>query len=489
MRILIPLLLVFSAQAVEISEKMLVELAKKDVPGIEEIESRMLQSKLNYQQILDNKTGASAYGGYNHTSTKERAIIPFIPIYSPINQYKAGLVKPTRYGVSADVSASVDQRSGKSAQNSFKDIHTTIYALTFNIDLWKDLFGSLTRKEIENAKLSFESAKIQKEIEGKTFELAVRRLYWAIVANNEKLKISKRLYEQSKTQLSDALKRAKASIADAGEVARYKAQAAQRKGTMLFYEYERENLGKQLKDLIPHLQIGSVELAPYDLDKTLGDVLQCAAVIQVQKEPPMGYTKYDEVTKLLRRVQTNQLSIDSKYDDVDLSLSTTFKTTGLGSSSPDSTNYEGSYSDSIDDLNDNDRSGFEAGLMLTIPIGKKLNGAEETKKAYNKKRLSAEIRNANSNIITTHKQIKESVKLLSQVIEAQKINNKELAVRVREINKQYRQARVSLNTVIQDQDSLANSELSIVDTQLQVLYTLFDYFAVFTETPCGFNRI
>ncbi len=133
--------------------------------------------------------------------------------------------------MSADLSASVDQRSGSSDVQTFKDIHTTIYALTLNFDLWKDLFGKLTQKKLENAKVAMESANLQQKIEKKAFEVTVRRLYWGLVANNEKIKISKQLLGASRVQAKDAAKRQKASIADPGEVARYNAQVAQRNGS------------------------------------------------------------------------------------------------------------------------------------------------------------------------------------------------------------------------------------------------------------------
>lgn len=485
---LTPLLFVLHGHAIEITEKNLVLFARKDVPSLDEIDSRMLESRANYQKALDG-LGTEAYGAYNHQTTKERAINPFFPIYSPINQYKAGVKKATRYGVSADLSASVDQRSGSSDVQTFKDIHTTIYALTLNFDLWKDLFGKLTQKKLENAKVAMESAKVQQKIERKAFEVAVRRLYWGLVANNEKIEISKKLLAASKAQANDAARRQKASIADPGEVARYKAQVAQRNGALLYFKYEREQLLKSLKDLLPTLAGKPLKLGKYDLDQTLNNVVQCAAVINTQKDVPYKFTQYDEVAELLRTVQSNQKSIDQTYDDIDVSFSATYKQTGLGSDKVNDDFYEGSYDASLDDIRNNDRSGFEAGLFVNIPIGKKVSDTEEVIEKYNEKRLAAEIKNTETNVATTHRQISDSVKILNDVIKAQKQNNLQLGIRVREMRKQYRQARISVNALIQDEDDLANSSLSLVDTQLSVLNTLFDYFAVFTETPCSFNRI
>lgn len=488
MRILLLLFLSFNLYSLEITEENLLALASKDVPALDEIESRLLLSESNYKRELDDQTGSSAYAGYNHLNTKERAIIPFIPIYSPVNQYHAGIKKPTQYGVSADLYTTVDQRSGASSSQSFKDIHTTIYALRLNFDLWKDVFGKLTRKKIENARISYKSAKLQKEIELKSFKVAVRRLYWTLVANNEKIKLSQTLLEASQKQAKDAKKREQASIADPGEVARYQAQVAQRRGTLLYLKYEKEILLKKLTDLVPKLKGQDVSLGAYNLDQMLGEVLQCAALIEGQKSAPLDFTRYDEVSSLLQEIQFNQKKIDKTYNDVDLKLATTFKQTGLGSDEVNG-DYIGSYDKSLEDMRDNDRSGFEAALTLTIPIGKKVNGTEDVIKEYNRKRLRANIENTNTNITSTHMQIAKSVILLRDVIKEQELNNQQLLIRVKEMRKQYGQARISVNALIQDEDSLASGALSLVDTQLSVLNTLFDYFAVFTETPCSFNRI
>lgn len=94
------LLLAINAYAIEITEESLLEYAKKSSPNLDEIESKLLKAQSDYAQVMDG-LGTSVYTGYNHTSTQERAVNPFFPIYSPINQYQAGVIKPTKYGVKA----------------------------------------------------------------------------------------------------------------------------------------------------------------------------------------------------------------------------------------------------------------------------------------------------------------------------------------------------------------------------------------------------
>jgi len=57
------------------------------------------------------------------------------------------------------------------------------------------------------------------------------------------------------------------------------------------------------------------------------------------------------------------------------------------------------------------------------------------------------------------------------------------------MKKKYRQGRISVSELVNDQNSLFNSELSTINTELMVIEILLDYFAIFPETQCAFNMI
>ena len=472
---------------VQISEESLLEIAKnEDTPQLDEIKAALLSAKAQEGEA-DDVLGTEVYAGYNHARTKEKGLITFMPVFSPITQYQVGVRKNFKYGLQGNVYTSIDQRSKE--DNSYKDLTTATYALELNLDLWKDLFGRLTRRKLENATIMTKQAKLQADVNEKVFKIGLRRVYWSLVANNQKLKISKDLYQTALKQAKDARKRKSNSIADRSEVARYESQVASRKGSMLYLEYERENILKQLRAMLPSLSGKSVELGNYSLNKTVFEVLECTALIDKIGGVPYQYTQYDELAKLLKQVQVNQEVIDESHDDIDLKLATQFRKTGVGSEQITTNEYEGSLSDAMDDMNDNDRSGYSYGLQLTIPIGKKLNDTSDVKKEYNRRKLQANIVNMENNLVATHEQISKSIKVLGEVIKTQKENSKHLSVRLSEMKKKYNQARIPEYVLIQDQDALLSSDLSIVDTQLAILNTLLDYFVVFSETPCSFNRI
>ena len=473
--------------SITIDENSLLEISKNSsVPQLEQIRAAMLEAKSKSGEAND-ALGVEAYGAYNRVRTKEKAIIAQIPIFSPITQYQVGIRKSFKYGLQANIYTTVDNRGTEN--NGYENIYTTTHALELNLDLWKDAFGRVTRRKLDNVELVTKQSKIQADINEKVFRVTLRRIYWSLVANQEKTNISKNLYKTALKQAKDARRRKANSIADASEVARYESQVAARNGSFLLLGFERENILKQLRTMLPDLSTKEITLGKYSLNETLFEVLACTALIDKTKGVPYKYTQFDELTNMLKNVQLNQEKIDNSYDSIDLKLSATFKKTGVSSNKNTDGTFSGSYSDSLDDMNNNNREGTSAGLMLTIPLGKKFSDTTAVKTEYNKKRMKANIANVETNLVATHKQISKTIRILSDVIKAQKVNSKQLSIRLKEMNKKYSQARIPVYALVQDQDQLLSSDLSIVDTQLAILNTLLDYFVVFSDTPCAFNKI
>ncbi len=489
--ILSGLLLVSSAYASEVAltEDMVTKLSLESNPNLNQIEATFLDSKVRAEEMAD-KFGFEAYGGYNNIQTKERATIPIIPVFKTINQYQVGVKKYTKYGVVLDVNTSVDNRSGDSSITTFKDVVTTKYEFGVQMDLWRDFMGRMTRSQFDNLQDLKKKDELQAEISKSAFLTNTRKLYWNLVANQEKLEITERLAQKANAQAEDARRRRRDSVADRAEVARFESLVHQRKGALIKLRYEREMLLKSLRETFPELNGKEVKLAKYNPDKTLFDILACTSKINEEADVPFNSTSYDEVISLLRNVQKRQGKIDNTYDDIDVKFDLKLRQVGVASDSDDNgSTYEGSYSESIDDINDNDRSGMEAGIMVSIPFGEDRAKTRSVKEAYTERSFSANIDAMESKVRSTHQQTKQTVKLLSELMKEQRANSKQLAIRVSEMKKKYAQARIPEYALIQDEDSLLQSDLGVVDIQLMVVETMLDYFGVFHNYPCAFNRV
>ena len=438
---------------------------------------------------MEDRFGYEAYSSYTHANTKEKATNSFQPVFNNVNQYKLGVKKYTKYGVVLDLSSSVDQSSGQTLSGAdYKDLHTSTHALGIQMDLWKDFMGSVTRANFSNVSDIQKKDQLQADISRSVLTNNVRKLYWAIVANNQKTLITQNLYTAANKQAADARKRKANSISDKAEVARFESLVHQRKGQLLLLEFEKEALYKNLRDLFPELNGKKLVLGEYNLGRSTFELLECTQKIDQMNDVPYNYTKYDEIVSLLKSVQTRQKKVDQKYDDIDLKLNLSLKQVGVSSNSDDNTNYYGDYQESVDDISDNDRSAMSASLLLTIPFGEDRKGTAAVKEAYTDKQFDASISQISSNVKSTHEQISKSVKILSQIIQEQRSNSKQLAIRVKEMKKKYSQARIPEYALIQDEDSLLQSDISVVDTQLQIVNTVLDYTSVFNTLPCAFNR-
>lgn len=493
MKLIIFFLLSFSAQAqdsVALTEEMITKISQESNPNLNQIEATFLDSKIKAEELKD-KFGFEAYGGYNNIQTREKALVPFIPIYNQINQYQVGVKKYTKYGVVLDLNTQVDTRSGGSAGANaldFQDVTTTIHEFGVQMDLWKDFMGRISKSQFNNLQDLKKKDEYQSEISKGVFVTNMRKLYWNIVANQEKIKITENLTKKAEQQARDARRRKANSVADKAEVARFESLVHQRRGSLIRLKYEREMYLKNLRESFPQFNGKKIILGKYNADKTLFDILACSAQINKETSVPYNSTSYDEVINLLRNVQSRQGEVDDTYDDIDLKLDLRLRQVGVASDSENNVLYEGSYQDSLEDINDNDRSAMSAGLMLTIPFGEDRTGTTEVKKAYTEKSFAANIDQMDARVKATHQQIQKTVQLLSELMKEQKANSKQLAIRVKEMKRKYTQARIPEYALIQDEDSLLQSDLGVVDIQLLVVSTILDYFTVFHNYPCAFNR-
>ncbi|TNF24678.1 MAG: TolC family protein, partial [Deltaproteobacteria bacterium] len=356
---------------------------------------------------------------------------------------------------------------------------TTGISAELAMDLHKDFLGRITKTELDNRKMEADKADLEKKISKKAFIQNLRKLYWALVANNEAQKITKELLVTANQQVKQAEDRFKNKVADSGEVARYRSQVAARTASLISLQYQQSNLHQRLKEMIPSLASKTIVLAPYNLDETVNNVLVCSSMLEQKTNSPMDFTLYDEVVQILNGQEQNQKKIDNLYDTWDLALQSEIKKTGK----------EYTYSESYSDLSSDGRNAYQVGLQLTIPLGSRKKDTREVKEIVNKKKFKAEQEANLAKLEAYHSQMIRSVTLLKQVVANQKINSFNLAKSLKVSQKKYKQARITVEQLVQEQDGFLNSNLAEIETKLNIINTLLDYFSVYTETPCNLNRI
>jgi hypothetical protein len=472
-----------------LTEKSLVELAGSSSPRLSEIRAQLLRSMTD-KNLLTEKYAPELYARGSYSETQERPVIEFLPVFSPIKTGFVGVKQKFSKGFEAKMQLTTDQRSANSSlSGQYRDVTTNILSLTVQMDLWKNLLGTLSQAELERSELSSKSAKIEEEINKKALTFSIRRLFWSLVANAEQIKIANRLLTDAKNQLKDAGRRLSKSVSDAGDVARYEALLAQRKGQLIFLNYQKELLTKSLKTLIPELNGKEFQVSGYDVERTIEEVKECASTIVTSPSVPWNYTRYDEIILYLKEVKNLNNTINGHYSDVDVKLFGSLRSTGVGSDKLNTSSYRGSYGRAFEDMQNNNRSGYEVGVNLTIPLGEAKGETKKTKTLYDEERLYAQIKSYDAQISSTHSELAKSLALIADVIETQKMSTSALQKRVTIQRQKFDQARVSTSELLLDQEALLNSEISTIDSQLQALNVLIDYLMIFTDTPCAFNRM
>jgi outer membrane protein TolC len=476
------------AEEFQLNESNLKILMAKGAPQIDQIQAAFLGTNVQNGQ-LQEQFAPELFGRANYSETNEKPIIQFFPIWSPLRQAQVGVRQNLKQGLSAEAAIGTDQRSAVSVSGKYRDITTTSISFSMQMDVWKDLFGRISKAKLESASYESQRADLERDIQMKTFLISLRRIYWSLVANKEAVKISEELLKTSKQQLAESKNRLKNSVAEADEVARNEAQVSSREANLIYLTFQKESFLKQLRTLLPELSGSEIQLADYDLPMTLDQVSVCTATIAREEKTPYQYTQYDEATSLIRKIKSQAATMNSRYSDPDVKLYGLVKATGVGSDNTKAAYYRGSYGAAVDDLQSTNRTGYEVGLRVTVPLGDSKAATQQTKELYDEKRLLAAINASDAQVINTHQQLVKNITLLNEVIRSQKFTTAQLEKRLVFMRRKYEQARVSINDLILDQDALLRSELTTIETQLQVLNLLFDYLAIYTETPCAFNRI
>lgn len=478
-----------SVQAkVLLTEDLLLKESIKDTPQMDQLESTLLSSQVKRSQFLEQYE-LNGYGSISHMRTNERPINTFQVVSTPITQSQVGLQKKFHSGLKTTLDVSTYQTSSKG--NSFipalEKATTTVVSFTAEMDIWKDLFGKLSDKQVQNMKLIEDQTSLQKKINLSSYQVSLRKIYWSLVANNESLKIYKSLIKTSDRQLNESMDRLKNRVTEKDEVLRYKAQRASRESSLQFYKYQKQSLIKQLRQMIPGFNEQDIELGAYNLDSAVTEVLSCTSKIVNYSGIPYENTDYDELVGMIQGLQKNSKDINEQYDEPEVNVFASVKSTGVGADRNGQV-INGDYGKSFNDMTDDNRTGFEAGVNVNFSLGKQQKTTQEYLAQYDQKRLEATLKTTKANMVSTHKELARSIQYLASVIKSEKVNAKNLAERIKYMEKKYEQARATVSDLVADQDAYMNAQLSTINAQLEIVNIVLDYLTIYNNTPCDFNK-
>lgn len=471
--------LVLAEEKMVINEQKLKELMTNNVPSIEKINAMVVQSDLDLSQY-NQKYSTTVNGQANYNGVDG----------SVFNGYQGQFNDPARnYGLSINQNLPVGINLDVGIYNNFAKTYNYQPGESINsqygssleakltVDLWKNLLGYTERAEKLGLKLSQEETKEQAKLETTKFYNEIRKMYWQLSINYSLTKIYETLINQAILQENNVRKMYRASVADRGDLARTTAVVNTRKADLASLQYNIEMLKKELSNLIPELNDKELEFEFGTFDGIQNSIKACFNKIQTQKEVPLNATSYTKIIDYKDEKINANLKALERYSGPNVTLEA--KAASLG--------YGKENSDSFSDMSDVERKDYSIGLNISMPFGSAYSDTKENQMKVLKMQHNAEKKEIMSNLISYHNYFSVSMQKLMNVMEDQKAYRDNLTIRVESMRKKYNQGRVSLSELIQDEDSLFESELALVNSYYNIIASMIDYFSIFNDFECDFN--
>ena len=465
------------SNTVKIDENNLKLLIKNDNPSIESINSLIQQNVLNektFNRDYDFKLSGSAkylkssdnWSRYDFTGTNNET------------SFGVGLEKKSVYGMSGSLSLNDSDGNYFTFTQPNYDLNRSGLSVNYSIDLWKNFLGYQTLTNKLNLELNTKQSKVKGYIEKNSFYYSLRRLYWQLVIKNKELEFYGDMIKQAEQNLKAVQKRYKNYIADDGDLAKAKANVDLRKVNYDNVKVEIENYLKQFKYYLPNLGNKNIAVDSFDLTDIFGDIMVCNKTIYDNGKNFYSWkelTTYNEYIELMDKIIDNELKIASREDDVDITLDIGANFRGL----------ESKFSDSFDDLSNFDRNDYSISLNVNKTIGG--NNIEEDKMKLLKMNYNVNKNNTIANITsiyTTYENIMKSMFNNLNNLHKYRINMEKT---VKNSEYKYNQGRISLTDLINDQNSLIDANIQLINMEGVIIDTILQYLSIFDKTQCNFN--
>ena len=473
---LVPYLLLGQVSAETLEEKDLVSLAKKSNPTTQALEARLLAVE-SQQRFFDDQFTSQWYANANYQNSNLMSVVPNNPIWGPTQHYETGIRTKLNYGISGAVFAYGNKRS--STGGMINDSARIGVRFRLEMDLWKNLLGQLDNSKRLSIEKRALMQKSNNEILLKQLEVEVRKIYWSLIANHRSIQVTQKLLVLAKQQQKEAGVRANLAIAEKDEIARYKAQVASVQAKIHSLEFRKKGLERALFQMVPEAAGKTLKLDRQDDEKVTQEVFQCTMWIANQSKTPWEHTEYGEVIKLDEERYQSDLNELNKYDSLDLKVfyENELTNNGIG------------FDESVDKFGEGQANDYMVGISVAVPLGSTLKDSKDFQVKAKAAELASSISNIRSEVEARHASMRGMIDLLTKLLETQKENSSQLDLVQKGSTRRYRQARIPVEVLIQDQNAAQASEIDQTNAQLAIIHEVLDYFRVFNKAPCSINKL
>ena len=305
----------------------------------------------------------------------------------------------------------------------------------------------------------------------------MRGIYWKMILKTKELDFYKIMIEQSKKNLNNIQKRYKNHIADAGDLARAKANVKLRKTQYKNIEIELENLKKSLKYYIPELMDKNIIINNFDLTEIFASIMLCNTKIYNNTDKYINLTSYNKYIKLMDKIIDGELKILSRENDFDVKLDLSANFRGI----------DENLSDSYNDFTNLERNEYSIGLKINKNIGNNGDDLKLEKIKLAKMNYNYNKQNTLANIDSFYGSYENIMKNMFASLNNLHLYKENMETRLNSSKTKYNQGRLSLNDLIQDEDNLISANIQLIEMESVIIDTILQYLSVFDKTSCDFN--
>jgi len=463
------------SNSIMLDESSITEMSKKANPSSQAFLAKQKQTEMAEAQF-ETQYQSEFFTDLAYSKSNTIPAVLQAPTFSPTESIALGMRKNLPLGMQTSLSIFSSQQT--TSNNSVVRSNSSGIRASVSMDIWNNLLGRLNNFQSSSLAYQKQRALIRHSVDQKMFEIGLRKLYWSLVSNEEQLKMTKQILKTAVKQSSEARRRLNASIGTRADVAKFAARVSGHNATITALNYQKAAIILNLKKLLPELNGKNVSLGKYDYDAMITKVLTCTKTIKAQKSVPWDYTQYDEMVALLENQFNQDSLLDNSKNSADLRVFADGEYSGRGNE----------YSGAIEEFQDEPRFAYAVGLALTVPVGNEKERAVEATKAYRNALINSQRSELMAAAESRHSQMLPMVDLLYQAVIAREKSGADLQVATKETQKMYAQARVSLDSVILEENALFANRIEEIATKKLVIDELLDYFQIFNQTPCALNN-
>ncbi len=464
-----------------LEEENLKTLIKNNNPNIEKINSIHQQNIIN-EKIFNESYNYNLYTDLNYNKVKDDEKFWTNSRKEKQFYFEGGINKNFINGINAKIFLSNDNTDnwvkGFIPSENYK-LNRPALNINFSFDLWKNFLGYHDTAKKLSLELTKRQSLIKTKIEKNSFYYSLRQLYWNLVFKNKELQIYEKMIKQAEKNLNNVNTKYKAYAVDKGDVAKAKANLASKKANYDKIKKQLEEIKQQIKYYIPELTKKDIVLNKnLNIKETVNSVKNCNSLIYNYNENWKEFTSYWDYINFMDKIFKVDLRTYERNSDIDIKLNLGASFRGI----------DNKFNNSYKDLKNFDRNDYTIGLNINKALGGNSKNLKLEEIKLLKMKYNINKKETIANLESFYYSYDNIMENMFKHLENLNSYEKEIKISVESSRKKYIQGRLSLNDLIQDENSLIEANMQIIALESNIISLTLQYLNVFDKINCDFNN-